>query len=335
MSPATSRLLGSVTCRYYDSSHSGSVDSSHQRRCTSSRSWGPGSRFSVRLPPTVITVHDLGFLLWPPERKMFTPAARFFLYLSFAGLCCANRTLIAISAAVERSLIQRLGVPPDIIVRVYQGVDHSVFHPRTGARRELEDRRGIGGWEDWKTLIMVGTELPRKRVQTVLRIVERYKRQGARVRLLKVGRAGGAAFRAATLRAIVGADIVERVQFIEDVDDDILALLYSAADAYVCTSVLADQDAPTLEAMACGAPVVIASDTRTPEIVGAGGIALPHTGTPQAWIDALDAIFTQPVLRDRLADLAVHQAQQFSWKQTAEQTRQVYATLQHGTLASD
>lgn len=290
---------------------------------------GAGVTLFRRLPPTVVTVHDLGFLLWPPERKMFTPAARFILYLSFAGLRRADR-LIAISSGTERSLVQRLGIPPERIVRVHQGVDHDTFRPRPDARRELETRLGISGWDDWKTLITVGTELPRKRLPTVLRVVERYKRQGHRVRLLKVGRAGGATFRAATLRAITRADIADRVQLIADVDDEDLALLYSAADAFISASILADQDAPTLEAMACGTPVVIAGDTLTPDVAGEGGITIPYTGAPEAWIEALDAIFTQSAFRDRLASLGVRRAEQFSWKQTAEQTRNVYAALQRG-----
>jgi glycosyltransferase involved in cell wall biosynthesis len=287
---------------------------------------GAGVAIFRQLPPSVVTVHDLGLLLWPAEREMFSPIDRVYLHLSFSALRHVDR-LIAISAYTEDSLVHCLGVPRERIVRVTQGVDHGVFWPRPTARPEVAARWGLRDWQEWKTLLVVGSELPRKNLGTLLRLIARYRNQGQQVRLIKVGAAGGARWRAATLRLITRLGIADRVHILENVPDEQLALLYSAADAYACPSLLEGQSLPTVEAMACGAPTVVAGAAALPETVSDAGLVVAQPEDPGAWKSVLDPLFDDPDLNARLRRQAVIRAAAFDWQRTAEGTLAVYAEL--------
>ena len=144
---------------------------------------GAGALWFQRLPPSVVTVHDLGLLVWPRERQMFNPIDRALLHLSFSALRYADR-LIANSIYTKNTILRCLGIPSERVALVPMGVEHRVFWPRDGAAHQLDDRLGIGGWDDWITILNVGTELPRKNVDMLLRIVAGYRQRGRRVRLV-------------------------------------------------------------------------------------------------------------------------------------------------------
>jgi glycosyltransferase involved in cell wall biosynthesis len=293
---------------------------------------GAGALWFQRLPPSVVTVHDLGLLVWPRERQMFNPIDRALLHLSFSALRYADR-LIANSIYTKNTILRYLGIPSERVALVPMGVEHRVFWPRDGAAHQLDDRLGIGGWDDWITILNVGTELPRKNVDMLLRIVAGYRQRGRRVRLVKVGDAAEARFRVHTVKTIERLDIRDRVLIIDNVDDENLALLYSAADAFVCASHLEGFSRPTVEAMACGTPVVVAANGALPETVGDCGIIIPSSAAPPAWMDALDSLFGEHAARDGFRQRGLERASEFDDARMARATYDVYATL--STLAGD
>lgn len=289
---------------------------------------GSGIMLFRRLPPTAVTVHDLGFLVWPPERQTFGPAARLLLRLSFAGLRRAHR-LIANSWFTRDTLVHRLHVPPDRIRVTLFGVDHGVFHRRADARRALEERWGLGGWNKWRTLVAVGSELPRKNVPGLLRTVAAFRDLGEPVRLVKVGAAGGRDHRRSTLAAIAALRLEDRVRLVDQADDGDLALLYNAADTYVCASHLEGFSLPTLEALACGTPVVVSAAGALPELVADAGVVVRDQDAA-AWVAAIDRVLRDAAFAAQLRDAGAQRARHYDWGHTAAQTLDVYRDLAAG-----
>jgi glycosyltransferase involved in cell wall biosynthesis len=63
-----------------------------------------------------------------------------------------------------------------------------------------------------------------------------------------------------------------RVHFPGFVDDADLPALYSAADLFAYVSLYEGFGLPLLEAMACGTPVIGASTSSLPEVIGEAGL---------------------------------------------------------------
>jgi len=287
---------------------------------------GAGVAWFSRLPAAVVTVHDLGYLDWPNEREMFTPAARALLKLAVSALRRAE-LVIAVSDFTARSLVQKTGIAASRVRSIHQGIDHTVFRPRAAARATIEERLGLGEWDAWWTAIVVGNDLPRKNLGLAFEIVALAKQDGRRLRLLKVGGSGGQRFRDASRRAVERLGVADRVHFLDGVDDDDLALLYGTADAYLCPSHLEGFSLPTVEAMACGSPVVVAARGSLPEVVGEAGVVMPPGAGASEWLGQLDVLFGDANLSAELRRCGVERAARFSWEETAQRTLAVYAEL--------
>jgi glycosyltransferase involved in cell wall biosynthesis len=269
--------------------------------------------------PAVATSHDLGMLAWPPEAEMHRPWDRLVWRLSYLGLTRMD-AVIAPSEFSRRMLIEILHVAPERTFTVHSGVDRTRFRPVPDARRQLFARWPLARGDDERYLLYVGTEIPRKNLSTVLRAMVRLP---PAVRLLKVGGPGGARFREMTRRAILDAGLEDRVVFIDDVSDEELAVLYSAADVYVCCSFLEGFGQPLLEAMASGTPVVCSNAGALPEIADEAAIVVPPNDE-RAVADAILAVLEQGVLRERLVARGLAQAARFDWERTAQGVLAVY-----------
>jgi glycosyltransferase involved in cell wall biosynthesis len=93
------------------------------------------------------------------------------------------------------------------------------------------------------------------------------------------------------------------------VEDEVLAELYSAAMVVAVPSLYEGFGITALEAMACGAPVVVSDRGALPEVVGAAGIVVEPTA------DALAegiAAATEPATADRLREAGPARAAEFS-----------------------
>ncbi len=213
--------------------------------------------------PAIATVHDLGGLVWTPEWRQRAALDRAVMWLSLQGLRRMDR-LIADSEYTRQGLIQHLRLAPERVHTIHLGGDHTRFTPQVDARQQLAQRYYLA--PDARYLLYVGTEQPRKNMTTLLHALGQVRQHTPNVQLLKVGGAGGAAHRTATLRLIAQLGLHDAVHLIGPVADAELALFYSAADLYVQPSFLEGFGLPVLEAMACGVPVLCAAAGALPEI---------------------------------------------------------------------
>lgn len=129
----------------------------------------------------------------------------------------------------------------------------------------------------------------------------------------------------ASLMAEAGASGVrEAIRWIPDADDRQVIALYRQARVVVYPSLYEGFGLPALEAMAVGVPVVAARSAAVPEVVGEAGLLVdPHDAA--AWADAIAAIIGSPGRAAALSAAGRARAARFSWRRTAEMTRDVYA----------
>jgi glycosyltransferase involved in cell wall biosynthesis len=278
--------------------------------------------------PAVATVHDLGPLLWPPEREAGNILDLFLFHLSLLGLKRMDR-IVADSHATAQSLIDLLGIPDERIVVVHLGVDRGLLNRVSEARVALEEKYSILGQAGVFNLLYVGSEAPRKNLATLLEALSKLKRSGIAARLIKVGDASHPRYRAVFLEQISRLGLDESVIIVGEVSDVDLPLLYSSADVFVLPSHVEGFGLPVLEAMACGTPVVCSNAGALPEVAGDAAL-LVSPDNVEGLANAIAVVLEDASLREQLVEKGLERSQRFTWTETVERTRMVYEEVEGG-----
>ena len=256
--------------------------------------------------PTVAILHDLAFLKWP---HVLPWRYRFYWRRLARRVRYAERVVVP-SRATQRVVVDRLGLDLSVLRRVPYAAD-SVFAPATvetcsGVRRRL----GLEG----PFILAVGTLEPRKNLGLLVEAMEILNRQRTEnpVFLVLAGRRGWAA-------EIGGRPWLRVIEGLEDAD---LVALYSEAAIFAMPSLDEGFGLPALEAMSCGAPVVVADAGALPEVVGTAGLKVAPDDL-EGWTAALGRVLDDSGLADRLRTRSLVRARDFSWKASAVEIAEI------------
>jgi glycosyltransferase involved in cell wall biosynthesis len=260
--------------------------------------------------PAVVTVHDIIHLLFPRSalRRLY---ARFMI----GSACRRARRIITVSEATARDLRERLGIAPEKIRVVWNGVAPR-FHPLPLAALEA----ALGGLRVQRPYVLfVGNCLPHKNVETLVRAWDRLPEPRPALVLCGSGFDRSRAVRA----AIAGVRGGERVRLIDRASRDDLVALYNGADLLASTSLYEGFCLPVVEAFACGTPVLAPDCGAIPEIAADAAIRVPpHRVDTIA--SEMYRLLKDPELRKGLVERGKQQAARFSWAAAAEKTLSVY-----------
>lgn len=183
-----------------------------------------------------------------------------------------------------------------------RGVDQSLFRPD---RRSMDWRRAKG-IEDTETVVaFVGRLVLEKGLGVFADTLDLLKERGLHVRALIVG------------------DGPERERFEERLPDAVfagylngegLAQAYASADIFFNASVTETFGNVTLEAMACGLPLVCANATGSRSLVDHGENGyLAESVSADAFAGALQAIIHDDDLRASMAAKSLQKSRDYSW----------------------
>ncbi len=114
------------------------------------------------------------------------------------------------------------------------------------------------------------------------------------------------------------------LRILGEVPEQELARLYSGAAAFVYPSFYEGFGLPVLEAMQCGAAVFLSRDAALQEVAGDAAVAL-DARDPVAWAAAMTRALEDREWVTELRERSLARAREFSWKNTAQHTREVYA----------
>ncbi len=171
----------------------------------------------------------------------------------------------------------------------------------------------------------VGILHPRKNLVAVRRAVADLAEAGHRHRLVIVG-SPAADTRADRFEREARAELDRhpgRIDVRTGVPEAGLAALMAGADAFCLPSFYEGFGLPALEAMACGAPVVVSDRGALPEVVGDAGLVVAPS--PEAVSGAVRRVVEHPQLAAELRAAAVKRAGGFSWERTARGWLEVLA----------
>lgn len=114
----------------------------------------------------------------------------------------------------------------------------------------------------------------------------------------------------------------DAVKFVDYVENEDIVALYNACTFFIAPSLYEGFGLPALEAMQCGAAVMVSQNTSLPEVVGDAGVLFDPFDSDDMR-KRMDLLFGDVNLRRAMQVESTARATQFSWKKTAQQTLDV------------
>ena len=114
-----------------------------------------------------------------------------------------------------------------------------------------------------------------------------------------------------------GLKIRNRVVFTGPVYGDDLPCIYALASVFCFISYAESFGLPALEGMASGVPIVVSGNTCLPEICGNAAL-YADPDNPKSIATQIDALLTNKNLWEKMRDLGLVRAKDFTWQKSAE-----------------
>lgn len=268
--------------------------------------------------PVVVSIHDLSFEHLP---KTFKWRSRKQLRITVRRSAREAAQVIALSEYARRDIIDTYRVSPEK-VSVIPLAAPAHFRP-VNDEQELQRVRQTYGIEG-DYILSVGAIQPRKNLSRLVAAYSRLRRanpEGKLPQLVLVGKC--AWLYDETLRAIKELEVSNSVVLTGYVPEVDLPALYSGALCFVYPSYFEGFGLPPLEAMKCGAPVIVGDKTSLPEVVGDAGMLVDPFNVDDI-AAAIERVISDSDFRARLSVKGLERARLFDWRETARQTLAVY-----------
>ena len=265
--------------------------------------------------PTVVTVHDLSYVLFP---HFFSLRDRLLLSTLVPISLRRAAKVIAVSQRTKEDLLEYYHLPESQVAVTYEAASEA-FQPIENDALLTEVKEKYGLHEPF--ILTIGNLQPRKNLARLVKAYAGLRKEGFAHPLVIVGQAYWQT--SDIYRAVKEHGLEDQVVFTGYVPDVDLPLLYNAADLFTFVSLYEGFGLPVLEAMACGTPVVSSRGGSLPEVVGDAGVLVDPLDV-EGITQAMAEVLSQPQLASQLRAKGLKQAASFSWRRMAEETLRVY-----------
>ena len=224
------------------------------------------------------------------------------------------KTIFAISDYVKQQLISLYQVPVEKIVVTYNGFDEDIFYPVTLQREKVLQEFKLNLPEDAKIITFAGKISKTKGIDIVLKAVQL---------LDKKYQAHFLIFGSGDIKDIYAKKLnLPNVHFLGHHVPKKLAQAHNISRLCVAPSREEGFGISSLEAMACGLPVIVCENTGAEEFV-IGEII--EQESPKSLADAIIKILSLPKNEyDKLSKQAIAKAQEFSWEHIVQERLKYY-----------
>jgi glycosyltransferase involved in cell wall biosynthesis len=280
--------------------------------------WLPLAVSRRRLPPTVVTIHDLGFQRWPQTHPL---AQRLYLSLSTRWNVQAARHIISVSNATRQDIIATYGVSPARLTTIYEATCAPQSIPVTERAAEIAAVRAAYALPP-DYAIFTGTLHPRKNIARIIEAYARLRRQQGELAgdLVLAGADGWQGDRFRVQAAQLG--VAEHVRFLGYTPQAHLDALMAGARFFCFPSLFEGFGLPVLEAQSLGVPVMTSNYSSLPEVAGDAALYVDPTDI-DAIADAMLRLSQDEALRQRLIAAGYENVKRFSWETAADETYRV------------
>jgi glycosyltransferase involved in cell wall biosynthesis len=275
---------------------------------------------------TIVTCHDLDTfrsVLDPavePRTPMFRAMTRYILTgLQKAGhVACDSHSTRDALVAKGGVLFERTSVVPN--------GPHPSCSPQAEPSAEIDAARFLGPRGQFVELLHVGSTIPRKRIDVLLRVFAALRASHRDIRLVRVG----GPFTAAQQMLVRELGIGDAIAVLPTLDRSTLAAVYRRSAMLLITSEREGFGLPVLEALACGTPVV-ASDVAAMREVGGFATAYCPVDDVESWRQTVSRLLDErrehPAQWTLRRETGIRRAAAFSWSRYASDVVTIYARM--------
>lgn len=266
---------------------------------------------------SVLTVHDLVHYVFPETMRPMN------LLINKLIIPPSIRRTDAIVADTEWTLndVRRFLNPQSKVMEVVHLGINPFFYPRPKpeSRQLIKERYGL----NQPFLLTLGTFEPRKNIKGTFRAFSLLADKIPH-HLVVVGQKGWK--NKDVVKDILKSHVIDRIHFMGYVEDPLIPVFYSAADAFIFPSLYEGFGLPPLEAMACGTPVVCSNVSSIPEVVGHAA-ELVDPQKPEDIARGILSIVDDSKHRDQLTAVGLEQVKRFRWETAAQKMLNVFQSV--------
>jgi glycosyltransferase involved in cell wall biosynthesis len=267
----------------------------------------------------IMSLYDISFIKYPQYTNSVvkTYARRVKQCLQWTDL------IISISESSKNDIIKYLHVPP---AHIYVTPLASRYYPNY-LSPEIREQLKLSVKYDFSKpyILFVSTIEPRKNIKTIISaynfLKQKYKIEH---QLVLIGQKGW--HHQPIFAAIESSHWRSQIHHLDYLSDELVALFYSKAEAFVYPSYYEGFGLPVLEAMTLGAPVITSNTSSLPEVAGDAALFV-NPDDPMDLVDAILQIISDSNLRHELIEKGHKRAKLFSWERTARETLKAYKSL--------
>jgi glycosyltransferase involved in cell wall biosynthesis len=264
----------------------------------------------------IVTMHGAGDIT-APQHFIFSRSVFNFVLVHFHGRVSM---VIADSESAKSEIVKHYGFSQDKVASIYLGGGEN-YKPidKNESRKLMAQKYGI----KQSYILDVARLQPHKNIISLIKAYELLRKNNKEInaKLVIVGKP--------TSSYVEEYEIAKKSKFSTDilfigyVDIGDLNAVYSGSEVFVFPSLSEGFGLPVLEAMASGAPVITSNIDSMPEIGGKAVIAVNPLNINEL-ADAMRRVLTDENLKEKMIELGLKRAKEFTWKSTAEQTKNLY-----------
>ena len=259
--------------------------------------------------PTVISIMDLSYIHFPDLFKK----SDLYQLEHWTGYSIKNaKRVFTISNASKNDIINQYGIPEKQVSVTYPGI------------KKITEELPMKGIKKPQTYILfVGTLQPRKNITRLIQAFalilkdKKNEKKYQDLQLLIIGKKGWLYDDIFSAPVINGVE--DKVEFLEYVSNEELAVLYKNALFFILPSLYEGFGLPVLEAMQHGCPVITSNVSSLPEAGGEAALYINPENVDDMVIK-MNKLLGDENLRKELVKKGYKQVKKFNWEKTAEET---------------
>jgi glycosyltransferase involved in cell wall biosynthesis len=258
----------------------------------------------------IMTIHDLNHIMLP---QYYTPMHQFYYNTIVRYSTGRSECVLTVSEFSKNEMAKYLGVRPEKVVVTYNGVSEN-YKPVLDLNF-LEYVREIYELPQ-QFIFCLSNNKPHK---NVFQLLSAYVRSNLEIPLVLVGPVDNSLVRYAEKYSKK-----HQIYFIRFIEEEHLPAVYSMCRLFVYPSGYEGFGLPPLEALACGAPVVVSRSSSLPEVVGENAVFIDPTNieTLARTLESFNKVLENE--GNPFREKGIEHSKKFTWLAMAEKTLKLY-----------